>query len=127
MSAHEAGALHAPGYGSVATVPAWLSSPTGLNNLVPRVWSDTVRRNAAGALKVGGLDVRDPADTYGTPVYVLDEIDFRARAVALRDAFHHAFRGSGRRQCLLRLQGFSVCSSGTPAEPRRADFVPGYR
>ena len=27
MTAHEAGALHAPGYGSVATVPAWLRPP----------------------------------------------------------------------------------------------------
>jgi diaminopimelate decarboxylase len=40
---------------------------------------------------VGGVDVRDLARQYGTPVYVLDEADFRARAVAFRDAFRDAF------------------------------------
>jgi diaminopimelate decarboxylase len=91
MSAHEAGALHAPGYGTVATVPGWLRPPDDVNVLLPEVWADTVRRNPAGALEVGGLDVRDLAAQYGTPVYVLDEADFRARAVAFRDAFQSAF------------------------------------
>jgi diaminopimelate decarboxylase len=91
MSAHEAGALHAPGYGSIATVPAWLRPPADVNVLLPEVWADTVRRNPAGALEAGGIDVRDLAAQYGTPVYVLDEADFRARAVAFRDAFNNAF------------------------------------
>ena len=91
MSAHEAGALHAPGYGSVATVPAWLRPPDDVNVLLPEVWAETVRRNPAGALEVGRVDVRDLAAQYGTPVYVLDEVDFRARAVAFRDAFRDAF------------------------------------
>src|SRR6476469_8823639 len=82
MSANEAGALHAPGYGSVATVPAWLRPPDDVNVLLPEVWAETVRRNPAGALEVGGVDVRDLAAQYGTPVYVLDEADFRARAAA---------------------------------------------
>ncbi len=91
MSAHEAGALHAPGYGSVATVPAWLRPPEDVNELTPQVWPDTVRRAESGALEVGRVDVRDLAAAHGTPAYVLDEADFRARAVAFRDAFHHAF------------------------------------
>ena len=91
MSAHEAGALHAPGYGSVATVTGWLRPPADVNVLLPEVWADTVRRNPAGALEVGGIDVRDLAAQYGTPVYVLDEADFRARAMAFRDAFQSAF------------------------------------
>jgi diaminopimelate decarboxylase len=91
MSVHEAGALHAPGYGSVATVPSWLRPPIDVNELLPGLWADTVRRNDAGAIEVGGVDVRDLAAEYGTPLYVVDEADFRARAVAFRDAFHHAF------------------------------------
>ena len=90
MSAHEAGALHAPGYGSIATVPAWLRAPEDVNELLPEVWPGSVRR-AGGALEVGRVDVRDLAAEYGTPAYVLDEADFLARAVAFRDAFHHAF------------------------------------
>ena len=91
MGAHEAGALHAPGYGSVATVPAWLRPPADVNELLPQLWAGTVRRNEAGALEVGGVDVRDLAAQHGTPAYVLDESDFRARASAFRDAFSHAF------------------------------------
>jgi len=90
MSAHEAGALHAPGYGSIATVPAWLRPPEDVNELQPEVWPGSGRRTG-GALEVGRVDVRDLAAEYGTPAYVLDEADFRARAVAFRDAFHHAF------------------------------------
>jgi len=91
MSAHEAGALHAPGYGSVATVPAWLRPPADVNELIPQLWADSVRRADDGAMEVGGVDVRSLAAEHGTPAYVLDEIDFRARAVAFRDAFQHAF------------------------------------
>jgi len=91
MSAHEAGALHAPGYGTVATVPGWLRPPDDINVLLPQVWADTVGRTRSGALEVGGVDVGELAGQYGTPVYVLDEADFRARAVAFRDAFRAAF------------------------------------
>jgi diaminopimelate decarboxylase len=91
MGAHEAGALHAPGYGGVATVPAWLRPPTDVNELLPQLWASTVRRGEGGAIEVGGVDVADLAEEFGTPAYVLDEADFRARAVAFRDAFRDAF------------------------------------
>jgi len=54
-------------------------------------WSSTVRRTADGSLEVGGRDVRDLAAEYGTPVYVLDEADLRARARAFVTAFTEAF------------------------------------
>jgi diaminopimelate decarboxylase len=50
-----------------------------------------VRRNEAGVLEVGGVDAREIARQCGTPAYVLDEADFRGRAEAFREAFHHAF------------------------------------
>jgi diaminopimelate decarboxylase len=91
MPVHEAGALHAHGYGEVAVVPAWLTPPADINELMPQLWAKTVTRNAAGAVEVGGVDVRDLAAEYGTPAYVLDEADFRSRAASFRDAFRHAF------------------------------------
>jgi diaminopimelate decarboxylase len=91
MSAHEAGALHAPGYGGVAVVPSWLRPPSNAYELLPQLWASTVQRNRDGALEVGGVDVRDLAREYGTPAYILDEADFRARAAAFRDAFRYAF------------------------------------
>jgi diaminopimelate decarboxylase len=93
MPAHEAGALHSAGYGGLAMVPAWLRPPADINQLLPQLWSGSARRNEAGALEVGGVDVRDLASEHGTPAYVLDEADFRARGVAFRDGFHNAFAG----------------------------------
>ena len=91
MPVHEAGALHAPGYGEVAIVPAWLRPPADVNELLPQIWAETVTRNDDGAIEAGGVDVRDLAAEYGTPAYVLDETDFRSRAAGFRDAFKHAF------------------------------------
>lgn len=54
------------------------------------VWPRSARW-AGGALTVAGVDVRDIAGEFGTPVYVLDEDDFRSRC---RD-YRHAFGGDG--------------------------------
>ncbi|HZI97543.1 MAG TPA: diaminopimelate decarboxylase [Actinomycetales bacterium] len=88
MRAHEAGALHAEGYG----VPSWLAVPHDIDLLVERLWARTVRRGDSGALEVGGLDVRDLAAEHGTPAYLLDEDDFRARARDYARSFDDAFR-----------------------------------
>ena len=58
-------------------------------------WSATVRRGADGALVVGGVDVRRLAQAHGTPAYVLDEVDLRARARGLRTALEAAFAQVG--------------------------------
>jgi diaminopimelate decarboxylase len=91
VGAHEAGALHAPGYGGVAVVPSWLRAPGDINELLPQLWASSVTRGGDGALLVGGVDVRTLAADVGTPAYVVDEQDFRARATAFRDAFAGAF------------------------------------
>jgi diaminopimelate decarboxylase len=84
MRAHEAGALHADiGYRG----PSWLRTPDDVNVLVPQLWPQTVSRTDAGTLTVGGADVRDIAREHGTPAYVFDEADFRARCREFVDAF----------------------------------------
>jgi len=84
MRAHEAGALH----GDIgARGPAWLRTPADVNSLLPSLWAHSVVRGDGGALQVGGVDVRDLAAEFGTPAYVLDEADFRARCRDFRDAF----------------------------------------
>ncbi|MGI5244939.1 diaminopimelate decarboxylase [Dactylosporangium sp. CA-139066] len=84
MRAHEAGALHAD-LGSNG--PSWLRTPDDVNALVPILWPKTVKRDASGALTVGGVDVRKIREQHGTPAYVLDEEDFRARCRAFKEAF----------------------------------------
>jgi diaminopimelate decarboxylase len=81
---HEAGWAHAPG---ALRGPSWLREPSDPNALVPHLWSSTARK-ADGVLEVGGVPVTRLAEEHGTPAYVLDEADFRARAGAFRDAFH---------------------------------------
>jgi diaminopimelate decarboxylase len=84
MRAHEAGALH----GELGhTGPAWLRTPRDVNSLIPQLWPQTVARADQGALSVGGLDVRGLAEEFGTPAYVLDEADLRARCRDFRTAF----------------------------------------
>ncbi|MCG2799236.1 MAG: diaminopimelate decarboxylase, partial [Cellulomonas sp.] len=58
-------------------------------------WSASVERGDDGALRVGGADVRQLAEEYGTPAYILDELDLRARARVLRLVFQAAFAEIG--------------------------------
>src|SRR5262245_60695201 len=85
MPAHEAGALH----GEIGTRgPSWLRTPPDVNALLGSLWPSTVERTAAsGALTVGGVDVRELAAEFGTPAYILDEVDLRQRAREFAAAF----------------------------------------
>lgn len=88
MRAHEAGVLHADGYGGP---PIYLPVPADVNSLTPQLWSQSIRRNGDGVIEVGGVDVRTLAAEHGSAAYVLDEDDFRARARAFREEFAAAF------------------------------------
>ena len=87
LHAHEAGALHADGYGG----PGWLAVPDDVNTLVVPLWARTVRRDDDGVLEVGGISVTRLAAEHGTPAYVVDEEDLRARAREWVAAFDEAF------------------------------------
>jgi diaminopimelate decarboxylase len=88
MRIHEAGALHAEGYGGP---PLYLPYPDDVMELLPQLWSRSVTRTADGRLRVGGVDVVELAREHGTAAYVMDEEDFRARARAFRDDFSAPF------------------------------------
>jgi diaminopimelate decarboxylase len=130
MRTHEAGALHGDlGYGG----PAWLRTPEDVNALVPQLWPRTVTRGPDGMLNVGGISVRELADRYGTPAYVLDEADFRARCRDFRQAFAGAdvFYAGKAFLCkavarMIAEEGLSldVCSGGELAIALAAGFPP---
>jgi diaminopimelate decarboxylase len=84
VRAHEAGAPRAE---AGHRGPSWLRAPEDVNDLVPQLWSSTATKNADGALEIGGVDVRELVAEHGSPAYLLDEADFRARARAFRDGF----------------------------------------
>jgi diaminopimelate decarboxylase len=129
MRAHEAGWAHAEG----PRGPSWLRQPTDVNDLVPLLWSATARKNDDGALEVGGVDLRDLVAEHGSPAYVLDEVDFRARAAAFGEAFadYDVYYAGKAFLCTtvarwiaeegLRLD---VCSDGELGVALRAGFDP---
>ena len=88
MRSHEAGVLHAEGYGGP---PLYLPTPGDVMELLPQLWPETVGRDDQGRLTVGGVDVVALAAEHGTAAYVLDEDDFRSRARDFRDSFATAF------------------------------------
>ncbi|MQA06484.1 MAG: diaminopimelate decarboxylase [Streptosporangiales bacterium] len=112
------------------TEGAMSAPPTDLNALEPDIWSSTAQR-VGGAVQVGGVELRDLAREHGTPVYVLDEDDFRGRARAHRTAFDgfdvyyagKAFLSTTVARWLAE-DGLSldVCSFGELTIARRAGF-----
>jgi diaminopimelate decarboxylase len=58
-------------------------------------WSRGVTRADDGIVSVAGVSVHDLAAQHGTPAYVLDEADLRARASGYRRAFESAFAEIG--------------------------------
>jgi diaminopimelate decarboxylase len=130
VRAHEAGALHAD---INQRGPSWLSTPRDVNALVPLLWSSTARKNADGALEVGGVDLRELVAEHGSPAYVLDEQDFRTRARAFREAFadYDVFYAGKAFLCTtvarwVAEEGLSldVCSAGELTVALRAGFDP---
>ncbi len=81
---HVAGSIHAD---ATSAAPVWLIKPADANALVDGLWSGTATRAADGELHVGGLAASEIIAQCGSPVYVVDELDFRGRAAAWREAF----------------------------------------
>jgi diaminopimelate decarboxylase len=137
MRAHEAGALHAEGYGGP---PIYLPFPDDVMALLPQLWPQTVGRDPEGRLTVAGKDVVSIAAEHGTAAYVVDEADFRARAQAFRTHFDEAFEPLGGADVYYAGKAFlctavarwvadeglclDVCSGGELAVAQRVAFPP---
>ena len=93
MRAHPAGPRHGEVLAPAGAPPA-PADAAALAALSPAVWPATARRAEGladhGAMVVGGVDVRDLAAEHLTPLFVLDEADFRARARQYVQAYEHA-------------------------------------
>ncbi|NLG55542.1 MAG: diaminopimelate decarboxylase [Rhodococcus sp.] len=131
MNAHPAGPkhaeqLHAPG------LPERPASVEAYSELVPAVWPRGARREPDGEVTVGGVRVTDLAEQYGTPLFVVDEADFRSRCRDMVDAFgteakvHYAskafLRGEIARWVADEGLSLDVCSGGELAVALHAGF-----
>ena len=75
--------------------PEWLQHPADANALAPAVWSRSAARTAEGVLEIAGRSATSLAEEFGTPLFVLDEADVRARAHEVREAFDREFARVG--------------------------------
>ncbi|MDN5570733.1 MAG: diaminopimelate decarboxylase [Propionibacteriaceae bacterium] len=81
---HVAGSIHAD---ATSAAPVWLVRPADANALADGLWSTTVARADGDELRIGGLTASQIIAECGSPVYVIDEIDFRGRALSWANAF----------------------------------------
>ncbi|WP_454791304.1 diaminopimelate decarboxylase [Mycolicibacterium lutetiense] len=86
MNAHPAGPRHAeevhhPG------APAKPQSPDEILLLAPNVWPRNLVRGDDGVVSIAGVPVTELAAEYGTPLFVIDEDDFRSRCRDIAAAF----------------------------------------
>ena len=84
--AHPAGPRHAEEihHGGAPPRP---QAPDQLLMLAPNVWPRNTVRGDDGVVSIAGVKVSDIADEYGTPVFVIDEEDFRSRCREIAAAF----------------------------------------
>jgi diaminopimelate decarboxylase len=128
-SAHPAGPRHA----DILPDGHALAPPGDLNAIDHSIWPRHLSRGGDGVVTVAGIDVRDIAAEFGTPVFVLDEADFRSRCRALREAFAGAdvFYAGKAFLCTAVARwvteeglGLDVCTAGELAVALRAGFPP---
>ncbi|MCU1580134.1 MAG: lysA [Rhodoglobus sp.] len=75
--------------------PSWLAVPDDANALPSSVWSQHAVRSPAGELEIAGVAASALVAQFGTPVYVVDEADVKARARGIREAFEREFARVG--------------------------------
>ena len=75
--------------------PVWLAEPADANALPATVWSQNAARTADGELEIAGVTSSALVAEFGTPLYVVDEADVRARARGIRESFDREFARVG--------------------------------
>lgn len=90
--------------------PSWLTKPSDINKLAKDIWPATAKRESEGQLSIGGVSVGDLAGEYGTPLYVLDQVDFFDRAQRITEAFSAASSRYGTSSKLYYAGKAFLCS-----------------
>jgi diaminopimelate decarboxylase len=85
VNAHPAGARHAQG-AHPAAAPQRPQTNEVLT-LAPNVWPRNTVRGDDGVVSIAGVTVTELAAEYGTPLFVIDEDDFRSRCQEIASAF----------------------------------------
>ncbi|GAB2567257.1 diaminopimelate decarboxylase [Nocardia heshunensis] len=131
MSAHPAGPRHAD-IPHAPTLSERPSAPAQMIELPANVWPRNASRDADGVVRLAGVPVHELAADYGTPLFVIDEDDFRSRCRDMVRAFgdgarvHYASKAflCGEIARWIRDEGLhlDVCSGGELAVALHAGF-----
>ncbi len=71
--------------------PTWLSPRSGTSDLEEKLFPASTSRAAGGELQIRGIGAAELLRRFGSPLYVIDEQDFRRRARGFVTAFTQAF------------------------------------
>lgn len=133
MNVHPAGPRHAEEI-RPAPSPPRPQSAEELLRLAQNVWPRNTTRNETGVASIAGIALTDLADEYGTPLFVIDEDDFRSRCRETAAAFgggenvHYAAKAFLCAEVArwIEQEGLSldVCSGGELAVALHANFPP---
>ncbi|OBG36192.1 diaminopimelate decarboxylase [Mycolicibacter heraklionensis] len=86
MNVHPAGPRHAEEIQHDG-LPPRPQTPQQLLQLAPNVWPRNTVRGDDGVTQIAGVKVTDLAAEFGTPLFVIDEDDFRGRCREIAEAF----------------------------------------
>ncbi|MEB3033872.1 diaminopimelate decarboxylase [[Mycobacterium] nativiensis] len=86
MNVHPAGPRHADEIHHDG-LPPRPATAQQLLDLAPNVWPRNTVRGDDGVTQIAGVKVTDLAAEYGTPLFVIDEDDFRGRCREIAEAF----------------------------------------
>jgi diaminopimelate decarboxylase len=133
VNVHPAGPRHAEDTRHAESPPR-PQSPEELLRLAPNVWPRNTTRDQTGVAVIGGVPVTHLAQEYGTPLFVIDEDDFRSRCADMAAAFgggrnvHYAAKAflCGEIARWINEAGLSldVCTGGELTVALHADFPP---
>ncbi|MFI5720778.1 diaminopimelate decarboxylase [Nocardia sp. NPDC051750] len=131
MSVHPAGPRHAE-IPHAPNLPERPAGPREMIDLPANVWPRNATRDAGDVVRLGGVPVTELAAQFGTPLFVVDEDDFRSRCRDMVRAFgsdsrvHYASKAflCGEIARWIRDEGLSldVCSGGELAVALHAGF-----
>jgi diaminopimelate decarboxylase len=133
VNVHPAGPRHAEEIRHTDSPPR-PQSPEDLLLLAPNVWPRNMVRSVAGEAVIAGNPVTALAQEYGTPLFVVDEDDFRSRCREIAAAFgggtnvHYAAKAFLCSEIARWIdeEGLSldVCTGGELAVALHANFPP---
>ena len=133
MNAHPAGPRHADKVHHVTALPKPATARDTLW-LAPNVWPRTAIRGDDGVVRIGGVALSTLAKRYGTPLFVVDEHDFRSRCRDMVAAFGHGRNVRYAAKAFLCSEiarwiadeglSLDVCSGGELAVALNAKFPP---